>query len=177
MGSCIHAAKNHYGREQPYPITRFWCLLVQYIQIFRKSQEFSVNKVTLFVTLTTPASKAHYISLLPPLQDNGMSHILRAHHLPGTEPLIWSGIVDIFKVFHGNLRAAEEVNPFLSVFFVFAGGGDNPTVEPDIGAFFWYDILQVLIFIFADGGFPRVDNANRCLFANHHIPYFVGGVF
>ena len=40
---------------------------------------------------------------------------------------------DVFKVFLGNVGAAQEVNPFFCIFLVLGIGRDDPGVNPVIG--------------------------------------------
>jgi hypothetical protein len=89
---------------------------------------------------------------------------------------VGDGVVDVLKVFQCDIRTAEKINPFLCIFFILAGGGDDPAVQPDVGALFRNHILQIFVFLLADGGLAGIDDADGGFFSDHHIPYFISRI-
>ena len=63
----------------------------------------------------------------------GVARIIFAHQLNCAG--IGAGIPDVFAVFLGNVRTAEEVDKLLGVFLVPGILGDNHAVDPHVAAF------------------------------------------
>ncbi len=59
--------------------------------------------------------------------------------------LVWGGIGNVFKIFLGNIRSAQEVNPLFCIFLIFRIFRDHPGVNPDIRSLLRDHVFQAVI--------------------------------
>ena len=65
---------------------------------------------------------------------------IRIEQIKGS--LVRGGVCDVFKILLRDIRAAEEINPFLRILLVWSVSRDYPGIQPEIGSLLGEDVYK-----------------------------------